>query len=734
MAENKKQLLITIGAALGNNFNAVISGSTSKLKSVGAAIKDMEKNSLLGASSLDKLKNRYNSLLGSMNRQQAIIQKRGFYRSQIMGMVALGASLAVPIRSAMKFEDSLAKIKAVVNFPEPDGLKKLGDTFNKMSQSIPITADELASIASIGGRFGVAAKDLATFSQEVGKTAIAWRAPVEETAEKVGNLMKVFNVSTSQLPQYFDAINYLGNKTGATADNILKALNRSADGLANFKLSLPQAAALTSTIMSFGEGAEQAGSAVGNMLQKLSNAKQLGIPAQKVLHSIGLTAAALPKMIAEDPQKVLTKLFEGFSKLKAEDRSSALYSIFGRGASKTVGKLIENLELYRKNLQLVADQNTYKGSRDEDYNIVASETKSQIQLLQNSFSTLSKEIGFSLLPALKSILTTINSILTPIVKWMGENKELTTTITTAIAGLISFRIATFALGYASTFLFGGLNKIVIGLKAIQVGFTLANVACKGFLGWALGLVTMAWLIYENWDTVKDFLLKIWEPIKPYWIKFTELITKAWTAVKDFFLNIWGGIISYWDAFTDKMDELGVTENITAAWTAVRDFFSDIWDGVTPYWDAFALKMKEWGVTGTIISAWTRVKNFFIQITNGIIDAWNRVKNFFLQIWNTISPIIDKITKPLSNLWDGAKSGVQKISNLLNPQKNTSTQLKIPRELKPANSNVTRNQNNNFTINIQTDKNDNPDAIANKVMNRVSDYSKTFLYDEVAEAI
>ena len=62
-------------------------------------------------------------------------------------MVALGASLAVPIRSAMKFEDSLAKIKAVVNFSEPEGLKKLGETFNKMSQSIPITADELASIA-----------------------------------------------------------------------------------------------------------------------------------------------------------------------------------------------------------------------------------------------------------------------------------------------------------------------------------------------------------------------------------------------------------------------------------------------------------------------------------------------------------------------------------------------------------------------------------------------------------
>ena len=526
----------------------------------------------------------------------------------------------------------------------------------------------------------------------------------------------------------------MGNKTGATADNILKAVNRASDGISNFKLSIPQAAALTSTIMSFGEGAEQAGSAVGNMLQKLSNAKQLGIPAQKVLHSIGLTAAALPRMIAEDPQKVLTKLFEGFSKLKTEDRSSALYSIFGRGASKTVGKLIENLELYRKNLQLVSDQNIYKGSRDEDFNIVASETKSQVQLLQNSFSTLSKEIGFSLLPALKSILTTINSILAPIVDWMGKNKELTTTITTTIAGLISFRIATFALGYAATFLFGGLNKIVIGLKAIKVGFTLANVATKGFLGWAFALATAAWLIYKNWDTIKAFLLRIWKPIEPYWTKFTEHIIGIWTTVKEFFLNIWEEVISYWDGFTDKMDELGVTENITAAWTAVKDFFSDIWDAVTPYWDAFALKMKEWGVTDTIIAAWTQVKNFFIQITNGIIDAWTRVKNFFLQIWGKISPIIDKITKPLSNLWSGAKSGVKKIGDLFSSKKTTSTQLKIPREIKPANSNVTRNQNNNFTINIQTVKNDNPDEIANKVMNRVSDYSETFLYDEVAEAI
>ena len=173
MAENKHQLLITIGAALSGGFNAAISGSTSKLKAVGSVIKDMEKQSLLGAASLDKLKNRYNSLLGSINKQQMILQKRGFYRSQIMEVAAMGAALAVPIKNAMQFEDSLAKIRAVVNFPEPDGLKKLGATLTEISQRVPKTADELASIAAIGGRFQVSLADLPKFTEELAKTAVA---------------------------------------------------------------------------------------------------------------------------------------------------------------------------------------------------------------------------------------------------------------------------------------------------------------------------------------------------------------------------------------------------------------------------------------------------------------------------------------------------------------------------------------------------------------------------------
>ena len=347
MSENKHQLLITIGAALSGSFGSVVSNSTSKIKQVGGAIKDLERQSILSGSAVESLSRKYNSLLSSLDRKQEIIQKRGFYRSQIMEMVALGAALAVPIRSAMKFEDSLANIAAVVQFPEADGLQKLGKTLNDISKRVPKTADELASIAAIGGRFGVELKDLPEFTEELAKTAVAWRADVNTTAEAVGNLMKVFNLRSSNLAPIYDAINHLGNLTGATADNILKALNRSADGLANFKLSLPQAAALTSTIMSFGEGAEQAGSAVAVMLQKLSMAPTLGTSAHKVLHKLGFGFNGIAEQIQKNPQKVLDNFFKAVSKMDAKTRVSGLNAIFGRGAAKTVGKLVDNLDLYR---------------------------------------------------------------------------------------------------------------------------------------------------------------------------------------------------------------------------------------------------------------------------------------------------------------------------------------------------------------------------------------------------
>ena len=687
MADNKHQLLVTIGAALSSGFNSVISGSNSKIKSIGSAIKDLEKQSIVGASSITKLKNRYNSLLGSINKQQAILQKRGFYQSQIIGIAALGASLAVPIKSAIDFENALSDIAAVVNFPEPDGLKKLGDTLSEISLRVPKTANELASIAAIGGRFQVSLKDLPMFTEELAKTAVAWRMNSDEAAEKIGNLMKVFKIKAMELAPVYDVINHLGNLTGATADNILKAINRSADGLANFKLSIPQVAALTSTIMSFGEGAEQTGSAISVMLQKLAMAPTLGAGAQKVLHQLGFGVNGLAELIQKNPQQILDRFFDAVSKMDAKTRASGLNSIFGRGAAKTVGKLVDNLELYRHNLELVNDPAKYKGSRDVDYGIVFDTAQSKINLLKNNLSAFSREIGTALLPALTGIIEKINGVLTPVMQWMQENKELTQTIVNIVAGLVSFRLATFTLGYASTFLFGGLNKLVIVFKGLRLGLSLLGVAMKGSFGWIGAFAMAAWLIYDNWGAVQKFLGKIWEPIEPYW-----------------------------NAFKDLMKDLGVTDFILSAWEPVKNFFATIWSGASAAWEKFTAKLQELGVLESIRKKWEALKNFF----KGIFDS--------------LSPVIEKITAPLSRLWEGAKSIASGIGNFFSREKTAApSKLQAP-QFKQLNPDITKNQNNNFNITVNATRADDAESISRKVADRISDYSKTFLFDDAVGAL
>jgi TP901 family phage tail tape measure protein len=543
MSENKHKLWVTIGAALNSGFNAAVSKSTSKIKQIGGVIQNIEKQSVLSSRAVTTLKSRYGSLMETMNRQESILQKRSFYQSQIMGIVAMGAAFAVPVRAAMQFEKSLAGIRSVVNFKDKGGLQKLGEELTQLSRSIPVTVDELASIAAIGGRFGVAESELAGFSEEVAKTAIAWGSSITETSEHVGNLMKVFNVKNSELPKYFDAINELGNKTGATANNILTAINRSSDGLANFKLSIPHVAALTSTIMSFGEGAEQAGTEVGNMLQKLSIAPKLGADAQKVLHSIGLPSINLPEMISKDPKQVLERLLEGLAKLDPKDRSTAMYSIFGRGASKMVGKVVDNLALYKKNLKIVSDSMAYKGSRNGDYNIVLDTLDSKLKLLKNTITAFGREIGFSLAPSVTKLINQVMKVLNPVLNWMQKNKELTSTITSVIGGMIGLKIAFFTIGYASTFLFGGLNRIVMAFKGLRLGISLFGSALRmALFGWfgrlaVIGGTVSAGLeevaddeVRFNFDLLSDRVKKLFKTMKEDLIPTVSVLKKQFSGV------------------------------------------------------------------------------------------------------------------------------------------------------------------------------------------------------------
>lgn len=686
MADNRHQLLITIGAALSGGFSSVISGSTSKIKELGSAIKDLDRQSVISAASIDKLKVRYNSLLGSINKQQGILAKRGMYRSQIMDVVALGASLAAPINSAMKFESAMADVGKVVDFETSEGLKQLGKSLKELSRTIPLSVEGLAQITAAGGQLGVKEKDLISFTTNVAKMSTAFDMLPDEAGKSMATLSNVFDIPITELTALGDAINHISNNSAAAARGIVPALAKVGGAARQFGLSAEQTSALVGTLIAMGRAPEEAGTATAAILQRLQLADKLGPKAEKAFRKIGISAKVFGKMIAEDAQGALTKFFNAVEKIQGQERAGVLVDIFGKNYSSTVATIIGSLGKYKDQLQLISDPKKYAGSMEKEFTTRAATTENAIQLLKNGISELAIILGDTLLPTVNNIAQSIGSALKSITSWISANPELTRTITHVIGGLIAAKLATFALGYASTFLFGGLNRLVIVFKGLRLGLSLAGVAFKSFLGWPMILAEAGVAVYQNWEIVQKYLQSIWTVVEPYWLQFKSV-----------------------------MDSLGVTQFVTESWSKVQSFFSSIWSIVTPHFNAFLAKIKELGFVDKIIS------------------AWNRLKSFFAKLWTEITPNFNAILKPIDGLWSKIKGLMPNVGGLVSGKSTSTAILKIP-DVKSMKPQVNRNQNNNFTINIQAAKGDNAESLSQKVMDKVSAFSKTFLYDPVEGVI
>lgn len=89
----------------------------------------------------------------------------------------------------------------------------------------------------------------------------------------------------------------------------------------------------------------------------------------------------------------------------------------------------------------------------------------------------------------------------------------------------------------------------------------------------------------------------------------------------------------------------------------------------------------------------------LNVGEKIKSGWEKLKEYLKGFFDWIKGPLESFFKPTLEMFDKFKSWIPKISS-----QKISTQLKIPTELKPANSNVTRNQNNNFSITINDNKN------------------------------
>lgn len=601
---------------------------------VGKVVKDfsnLEKiaaKTKLGISGLQK---ELNTLKLNANlRAELKAQRKGLQDEFLsLGNVIRGGIIGKGLGEAISFESAMADVRKVVNFDEGDDIKKMSADILKMSQTLPVTANELAAIAAAGGQIGLGSKDVREFTNLVTKMKVAFDMSAEDVGDSVAKIKNILGISLKDMEDLGDSINNLSDNSASKAREIIDVMKRTAAAGKQIGFTKEQIAALSSSFISLGKGPEVAGTAINSLYRVLATADNMGTKTESAFAKLGISGAFLKQASFDDPQKALDMFLQRISKLDQKEQMGVLVDIFGREFADDMATLVGGLDTYKEALKNAGDE-AKKGSLQREFDTRAATTENSIILMKNAFNSLAVNLGSVFLPAISWVSAGISYLVNSITYITGLVPGLNGVLGGLIATFLLAKPAVLAYAIAKnylkdctillksaliktrihllafrnscilsnitlkaktvtttiyttslkalSFVLGGLNEV---FKAVANGIRVLSVAMMSNpIGLILrGIAIVAGLIIANWDKVKSWFKSFIEWLKPVWEPIYNVIKAVFdkcalvfTSFKDIIMSVASPLAEF----------------LNSIWQGVGDFFYSIFGSL---FDWFASKLS-----------------------------------------------------------------------------------------------------------------------------------------------
>lgn len=695
MANKKLNATITIGGAVSSSLKGAFGTVKSSVEQVGAAMAKLEREqrTLTNAiqtfgrqgKNVDSLRAKYAANVSAVDKLRAATErlkrvedarernlaKRDQYKEGVMGTIALGATVAAPIKAAMDFESTMADIKKVVDAPkgadENTFFKAIGKQVLDLSKVLPMTANEIGRIYALGGQSGIATEDLGKFTESAVKMGVAFDVSAEQAGQSMAELRSAFGMTQDQVNTLADQMNYLDNNGSAAAKDILEIVQRIGPLAKVAGVSAGQVAALGSTLRGMGVQNEIAATGIKNLFLTLAAGESATKGQRAVFKQLGYTSTEVAKSMQLDARKTMTVILKQIGKLSKDKQAAALSTLFGKEVVGSIAPLLTNLDQLEKNFDAVADKTKYAGSMQKEFAARAATTENQLILFRNQITGLGVTIGSVLLPAVNSVLQTVGP-------WIGKVSELaeahpvvTKAIVATAVALITLKVATFAAGFAFTYLRGGLLNITgvvasaraqmalmatrsLPLVAAGVRTVGAAFISTGIGALVAGLAIGGLWIYRNWAGVKAFMVGTLEGIQQGLQPLIDNLTTLWNnlgPVKTAFEWVGGAIAKVWDWFTKLVQPVTYSgEELKKAGDAGQEFGKALAAGIN-----FVTAPLQWLIEKItwVVTNMDTLKNKAVDFKNSVSDmaggAWQKTKDFFSNPFGDDAPQGNTLATP-----------------------------------------------------------------------------------------
>ncbi|GAB6161895.1 hypothetical protein JCM12298_10540 [Desulfothermus naphthae] len=513
------------------------------------AYKDLSTSGKLSFGELAQAKVRLNQQIKELKAStNGWVQALSMAKAELVEIGAAVASFAISIRQAIKFESAMADVRKTVDATQ-EQFRNLRKEILELGRVIPLSHQELAKIAALGGQLGIPVEDIKEFTEVTAKMATAFDMTAEEAGTAIGKLKNVFSLSIQEIKSFGDAINRLGNTTAAREKDIIEVLLRIGGSARQFGITKEQAAALADAMLALGKTPEVAATSINALLNRLQGIETLTPKAKNALKVLGYTAESLARQIRENPQKAILDFLNSLKRLDKESRTIVITEIFGREFQDDIALLVNGMDAYKKALSEIAEKSKYAGAMQKEFATRAATTENQLQLLKNSLSEIGINLGSFVLPGVNFFISILREMSIEIAKVhplllgllaaflgfkllrpafenlidilrlffsnitnIGQIQQIATEIGILKASVVSLSSALSVLGAIGTAAFIGWNigKVIAEIK---VGKRTIGDWGAYFMAWIMdiiaGLKTLAGLWWDfssfNWGNFKNRL-------------------------------------------------------------------------------------------------------------------------------------------------------------------------------------------------------------------------------------
>ena len=629
-------------------------------------------------------------------------------RNVTVPLVAIGTAA---VKTTADFDAEMSKVSAISGAAGED-FDALREKAREMGSKTKFSATEAAQGFEYMAMAGWKTEDMLEGIEGIMNLAAASGEDLATTSDIVTDALTAFGLSAKDSGHFADVL----AAASSNANTNVSMLGES------FKYAAPVAGAL-------GISAEDTSVALGLMANAGIKASQAGTALRTGLTNLAKPTKQMQTYMDQynialvqnedgsiNLRETMISLREKMGDLSESEQAAAASAIFGKNSMAGWLAIINASDADFEKLTSAIDN--CDGSAEQMAATMQDNLAGQITILKSALQELMIQIGDSLMPVIRNIVSHIQSFVEKL-QQMDEGTRNTIIRITAFAAAIGPVLVvvgklTSGVGQglqAISSLGKGILTFVNQAKlGVGAGGKLATaIAGIGPVGWAVIAVVAALTaaFVHLWNTNEEFREKItaiWEGVKAKFAEAAQKITDAINSLGFNFKDLGEAIKAAWDWLCNALEPIvtGIIQNIANVisglvdvvtgivqvicgiikgfkdgdWSLFLDGLKNLWEGIwnlltapvravinviSGYLDKFGTSWSEiWtGIKDFFVGVWETIKEFFVNI-------WNSIVSFFTGVWNglkdTVIKIGEAIRTAISNAWNAVKTTFENIWN------------------------------------------------------------------------